>query len=142
MIINILHQTESIAEIHHNSVLYVILIVNSRSQLSVIEKSSLSSLRIWFESKPYIDVNTSRRAQATNAFEKNFYKLMNNTIYGKTMENVRNRKNIKFFTNPKTILDHSSRVTTKETTMFTGNLAAIASNKYDVKFDKPIYVGA
>ena len=61
--------------------------------------------------KKYIDFNTERRRNAVNDFEKDFFKLMINSVYGKTMENLRKRINVRLVNNEKDFLKYTSRPT-------------------------------
>ena len=79
--------------------------------------------------KPYIDMNTKLRKKAKNDFEKDFFKLMNNSVFGKTMENVRNRRDIKLVTTDKKRNKLVSEPNYHTTKRFSENLLAIEMKK-------------
>ena len=79
--------------------------------------------------KPYIDMNTDLRKKAKNDFEKDFFKLMNNAVFGKTMENVRKHRDIKLVTTERRRNYLVSEPNYHTTKFFTGNLLAIEMKK-------------
>jgi hypothetical protein len=92
----------------------------------------------------YINKNTNLRALAKNEFQKNFYKLMNNSIYGKTMENVRKRVDVKLKNSWHGRFGaeyYISKPTFKSCTIFNNNLVAIESRLTEIRINKPIYIG-
>jgi hypothetical protein len=92
--------------------------------------------------KPYIDFNTQMRAKATTDFEKNFFKLMNNAIYGKCCENIRNRKDIKLCTTAEKAQRLFNKPKFKDFTIFKNDeLIAVEMAKTKIKYDKPVYLG-
>ena len=91
--------------------------------------------------KSYIDLNTDMRTKGTTDFEKDFYKLMNNSVFGKTMENVRNRVNVKLVTDKESLNKLVKKPNFEKVTEFDENLVAVHMKKTVVKLDKPIYLG-
>ena len=91
--------------------------------------------------KPYIDLNTNLRAKAANDFEKDFFKLMNNSVFGKTMENIRKRVDVRLVTNEKDAKKLISKPNYQHRTIFCDNLVAIHMKKTKLVFDKPVYLG-
>ncbi len=91
--------------------------------------------------KSYIDLNTNMRTKGTTDFEKDFYKLMNNSVFGKTMENVRNRVNVKLVTNEKALNKLVKKPNYKRVSEFDENLVAVHMERTTVKLFKPIYLG-
>ena len=86
-------------------------------------------------------MKTKLRAEAKNDSEKDFFKLMNNAVFGKTMENVRKHRDIKLVTTDEKINKLVSEPNHHTTKRFSENLLAIEMKKTKVKMNKPIYLG-
>ena len=79
--------------------------------------------------KEYIDFNTEKRKLAKNEFEKNFFKHMNLAVFGKTMENLRKRQNIKLITDDLKLLKYVSKPGFVNSKIFNENLVAVHNVK-------------
>ena len=86
-------------------------------------------------------MNTELRKKAKNDFQKDFFKLMNNAVFGKTMENVRKHKDIKLVTADKRRNQLVSEPNYYAIKWFSENLVAIEMKKTKIKLNKPIYLG-
>ena len=88
--------------------------------------------------RKYIKLNTDLRTEATSEFEKDLYKLMNNSVFGKTMENVRERINFRLITTE----SEAWRVKNlKSFTIFDDDLVGVHIQKQKILLNKPIYLG-
>ena len=90
--------------------------------------------------KKYIDFNTRKRTKPANNFEKEFFRLMINSVYGKTMENLRKRITVRTVNNEKHFLKYTSRPTYISHKIFAKNNAAIYEITPVLTLNKPIYV--
>ena len=91
--------------------------------------------------KVYIDMNTELRKNTKNEIEKNFIKLMNNSVFGKTMDNVRNHRDIKLITSEKRRKRLVSEPNYHSCKIYSNNLMAIEMKQTRVKMNKPLYLG-
>ena len=91
--------------------------------------------------KKYIDFNTQKRKYAKNAFEKDFFKLLNNAVFGKTMENLRKRVDVKLVTNEKQLNNLTSKPTYVSSKIFNENLVAVHKIKEQLTLNRPAYIG-
>ena len=89
--------------------------------------------------KPYIDMNTELRKAAKNDFEKDLFKLMNNSVFGKTMENIRKHREIKLVTTDKKRSKLVSERNYHTINLISKDLSIIEMKKTKVKMNKPIY---
>ena len=86
-------------------------------------------------------MNTNLRKEAKNDFEKDFFKLMNNSVFGKTMENVRNHRDIKLVTSDRQRKKFASEPNYHTTKHISKDLLIMEMKKAEVKMNKPIYLG-
>ena len=91
--------------------------------------------------KNYIEFYNEERKNAVNSFEKDFFKLMANSVYGKIKENLRKIIKVRLVTNEKYFLKYTSKPTYISHKIFDKNYAAIHEIKPVIKLNKPIYVG-
>jgi hypothetical protein len=91
--------------------------------------------------KPYIDLNTNYRKLATNDFERDFWKLLNNSVFGKSIEDKKKRINFELVSNKKKMLKMVSKPNFEDRIIYRENLCAVKFKKKTVLLDKPIYIG-
>ena len=91
--------------------------------------------------REYIDFNTKQRKNATNEFEKDFYKLMNNAVFGKTMESLRNRVNVHLVMDPVRFKKLAVRPTLRQAEIINHDLVMVKLARPHIIMEKPIYVG-
>ena len=128
----------------HNKKKYVVHIkslkqaLNHGLKLKRVHRIIEFSQKAWL--KPYIDMNTELRRLAKDDFEKDLFKLMNNAVFGKTMENIRKHRDIKLVTTDtkKKLVSEPNYHTMN---YISEDLFIIEMNKTKVKMNKPIYLG-
>ena len=91
--------------------------------------------------KSCIELNTDLRAKGKNDFEKDFFKLTNNSVFGKTMENIRNRVDVRLVNDRKKAKKLAAKPSFKHLTTFDENLIAFHMKRTKLIFDKPVYCG-
>ena len=90
---------------------------------------------------PYIEVNQNKRKEAKTDFSKEFFKLMNNSVFGKTCENQKKRTNIKLVNDPIKLMKLVAKPELMNVEIFDENLAAVELQKIKLNIAKPFYVG-
>ena len=113
--------------------------LNHGLKLKKIHKIIEFNQEAWL--KPYIDMNTELRKLARNDFEKDLFKLMNNSLFGKTMENIRKNRDIKLVTTDKKRSKLVSEPNYHTINLISEDLSIIEMKKTKVKMNKPIYLG-
>ena len=129
----------------HNKKKYVVHIkslkeaLNHGLKLKRIYRIIEFSQKAWL--KPYIDMNTELRKLVKDDFEKDLFKLINNAVFGKTMENIRKHRDIKLVTTDKKRTKLVSEPNYHTMNYISEDLSITEMNKTKVKMNKPMYLG-
>ena len=91
--------------------------------------------------KSYVGLNTDLRTKGKNDFEKDFFKLMNNSVFGKTMENIRNRVDVHLVSDIGKAKKLIAKPNLKHWTRFDENLIAVHLNRTKLVYNKPVFCG-
>ena len=91
--------------------------------------------------KPYVDYNSAKRQAASDEMLKDYYKLRNNSLYGKTMENIRGRRKFKLVNDAAQHERLCSRDSFVSSVYFTQDLVGVNCASHEVKLNKPVYIG-
>jgi len=91
--------------------------------------------------KQYIDLNTKLRTESNNDFEKYFFKLMNNSAFGKTMENIEKRVDARLITSEEQAKKLAAKPNYDHCTIIDENLVAINMKRTKINYNKPVYLG-
>lgn len=91
--------------------------------------------------RPYIEFNTVKRKEARNNFEKDFFKLMNNAVYGKSLENQRNHVDFKLITDEKKLDKVIAKPRVKQWFIYNEDVVGVCLKKTEIFLNRPIYIG-
>ncbi len=122
--------------VHYRNLKYY---VSQGMRIRVIHRGVRFEQRPWM--KTYIEFNTRQRAMATTSFEKDLFKLLNNAVFGKSMENVRKYKDVRLVADRRRIQRLVASPRFKEIQEFGGELFAVSLEHEVVNLNKPIDVG-
>ena len=92
--------------------------------------------------RSYIDMNSNKRSAAKSTFEKDLYKLLNNALFGKSMENVRSRKKFKLANTESKMRSECSKPQYLRSRMFSADLTLVEHTNFLVELNKPVFIGA
>ena len=124
---------------------YILHYRNLQSYLSLGLKLKKIHRVLQFDQSPwlkqYIDFNTQKRTHVKNSFEKDFFKLMNNSVFGKTMENIRKRVDVRLVTSKEKLLKLASKPTYVSSKIFNENMVAVHKIKETLTMNRPAYIG-
>ena len=140
-----IERVEKLVSSLHNKIQYFVHIRNLKQALNHVLVLGETSGVIKFNQKAWlksnIEMNTGLRKTAKKDFQKDLFKLMNNPLFGKTMENVRKHKEIKLVTTENRRIYLVSEQNYYSTKFFTENLLAIEMRKTQISMNKAVYLG-